>query len=288
MKGLIIKAISGDYTVMDEHNKTYVCKPRGTFRLKDEGIKVGDWVDIDPKTKSLLKIYPRKNELVRPYIANVDKVFLVFSVKEPDLNLNLLDRLISIVEYNDIEIIIVFTKLDLLENDEEFKKINEYYQKIGYKTYTSGIGNISFELLDNEISNSICTFAGQSGVGKSTLLNFFDESLNLKTDQISYALGRGKHTTRHVELLRVGNGWVADTPGFGNIDFPFDDLLTFSHTFREFFDNANQCKFSKCLHLDEPHCNIKEMVKNKEIISSRYENYVLFSKEIKEMIKNKY
>jgi ribosome biogenesis GTPase len=285
--GIIIKSISGDYRVITPEGDIYDCKPRGLFRHQEESPKVGDEVDFDEKTRAILKIHTRRNELERPIIANLNKVFLTFSVKEPDLNLNLLDRLISIIEYNDIEIIIVFTKLDLLTNLDEFLKIEAYYRDLGYKTYTSGFG-LPYEAIKAEVNGNICCFAGQSGVGKSTLLNFFDHTLNLKTADISQALGRGRHTTRHTELLPVGTGWVADTPGFGNVDFPFDDLLSLSHCFREFFENATSCRYSRCLHLDEPGCVVKELVQTGKILPSRYENYQLFAREIKEIQKKKY
>ncbi|HHX79718.1 MAG TPA: ribosome small subunit-dependent GTPase A [Acholeplasmataceae bacterium] len=286
-KGLIIKSISGDYKVITENNEEFICKPRGLFRYKEKTPKVGDYVDFDDKTKTILKIHPRRNELDRPIIANLDKVFLTFSVKEPDLNLNLLDRLLAIIEYNDIGIVIVFTKLDLLEDKIEFEEIKTYYNKLGYTVYTSGFG-LPYEEIKAEVNDNICCFAGQSGVGKSTLLNFFDHTLNLKTAEISEALGRGKHTTRHTELLKVGTGWVADTPGFGNVDFPFDDLLTLSHTFIEFFENSSACKFRLCLHLDEPNCGIKKLVEEGEILKSRYLNYRLFAEELKELQRKKY
>jgi ribosome biogenesis GTPase len=286
-KGLIIKSISGEYKVITENNEEFICKPRGLFRYKEKTPKVGDYVDFDPKTRIILKIDPRRNELDRPIIANLDKVFLTFSVKEPDLNLNLLDRLLSIVEYNDIGIVIVFTKLDLLEDKTEFEEIKTYYQKLGYTVYTSGFG-LPYDEIKAEVNDNICCFAGQSGVGKSTLLNFFDHTLNLKTAEISEALGRGKHTTRHTELLRVGTGWVADTPGFGNVDFPFADLLTLSHSFTEFFENSSECKFRLCLHLDEPDCAVKKLVDAGEILKTRYLNYKLFAEELKELQRKKY
>ncbi|MCK9536205.1 MAG: ribosome small subunit-dependent GTPase A [Bacilli bacterium] len=288
MKGLIIKAISGEYTIVDKENRIYVTKPRGLFRIKDASPKVGDWVEFDPKQKIILKIYPRCNELNRPTIANIDKAFLIFSVKEPDLNLNLLDRLIAIVEYLDIEIILVFTKIDLLSEQKEFSLINDYYRSIGYKTYLSGLDSVPIVDLQAEINHHISVLAGQSGTGKSTLLNYLDHSFQLKTDTISLALGRGKHTTRHVELLCIEDGWIADTPGFGNVDFDFPDLLTLSHCFREFFANADRCKYSRCLHIDEPGCAVKNMVNTGEIIKSRYQNYHLFHQELKELLKNKY
>ncbi|HEY8395569.1 MAG TPA: ribosome small subunit-dependent GTPase A [Bacilli bacterium] len=286
-KGLIVKSISGEYKVITDKGEEFICKPRGVFRFKEKTPKVGDIVDIDEKARVILQIHPRRNELERPIIANLDKVFLTFSVKEPDLNLNLLDRLLSITEYNDIKIIIVFTKLDLLEDKSEIEAVKAYYEKIGYTVYTSGFG-LPYAEIKAEVNDNICCFAGQSGVGKSTLLNFFDHTLNLKTAEISEALGRGKHTTRHTELLSVGTGWVADTPGFGNVDFPFTDLLTLSHSFPEFFENSENCKFRLCLHLDEPGCAVRKLVEEGEILPSRYQNYRMFAEELKEKQRNKY
>ena len=195
--------------------------------------------------------------------------------------------MISIVEYNDIEIVIVFTKLDLLADKGEFEPIRAYYEKIGYRVYTSGFG-LPYDEIKAEVNDNVCCFAGQSGVGKSTLLNFFDHTLNLKTQEISEALGRGKHTTRHTELLSVGTGWVADTPGFGNVDFPFDDLLSLSHSFVEFFEKSDDCKFRGCLHLEEPGCAVRELADAGEILRSRYQNYGIFSDELKEKQRKKY
>ena len=287
-KGLVQKSISGDYSVIYQ-DQIYVCKPRGVFRHKESNVKVGDYVDFDPKTLIITKVYPRKNDLIRPVMANIDKALLVISIKEPDLNLNLLDKMISILEYNNIEIIIIFTKNDLLNEIEleEFNKINNYYQNIGYKTFVSSKENFNFTILD-ELKNSICVLTGQSGVGKSTLLNNMDNALNLKTNAISKALGRGKHTTRHIELYPVGGGYLADSPGFGNVSFDEMDELTFSQTFVEFFLESKNCKFNHCTHINEPKCSIKEKVLNGEILKSRYDNYLLFINEIKEAKKRKY
>lgn len=286
LQGLVIKSISGEYTV-SSGDKLYVCKPRGVFRYNDETVKVGDRVDFDSQELIIKKVHKRKNDLVRPVIANIDKAFLVFSFAEPDLNLNLLDRMISIFEYYDIDIRIIFSKSDLI-NLDDFNKIKEYYEKIGYICYVVSIDEID-ENIFKEIDNSICVLAGQSGVGKTTLLNNLDKRLNLKTSLISYALGRGKHTTRHIELFKVGSGYLADSPGFGNIDFDEIDEQTFSQTFREFFNETNNCKFkSHCLHLNEPGCSVKKKVENGEILKSRYDNYLLFMNEIKEKKLRKY
>ena len=282
-EGQIIKSISGEYTIAS-NNEKIVCKPRGVFRYKGMTPKVGDLVKFDGK--SIYEIKNRKNDLIRPVIANVDKAFLVFSVKEPELNLNLLDRMLAIIEFNNIEAIIVFTKLDLLEDKTEYEIVKEYYQKIGYTIYESSKDFLPHDLL-SELDGNVCVLTGQSGVGKSTLLNHFDENLNIKTNEISQALGRGKHTTRHVELLPLGGGYLADTPGFGTVDFIGMDLSSMSHAFVEFFESLPNCKFGQCLHINEPNCEVKRKVENNEILKSRYENYLLFMKEIQET-KKKY
>lgn len=288
VKGLIIKSISGEYDVAIE-NQVYTCKPRGVFRYQEKNVKVGDYVEIDIDTKTILKVLPRKNDLVRPVIANVDKAFLVFSVKEPDLNLNLLDRLICIMEFNNIESIIVFSKIDLLpeEEKENYNVIKDYYSSIGYKVYEVEKEKNDENILQ-EFKDSICVLAGQSGVGKSSILNRIDETLLLKTNEISQALGRGRHTTRHVELHKVADGYLADAPGFGIVDFTDFDELTLSQTFIEFFNKSDNCKFSKCLHINEPKCFIKEEVENGKILKSRYENYLLFNKEVEKNLRNRY
>ena len=191
LQGLVIKSISGEYTVIC-NDKLYICKPRGVFRYKDENVKVGDYVDFDDSELIIKKVHARKNDLTRPVIANVDKAFLVFSYAEPDLNLTLLDRLISIFEYLDIKIRIIFSKGDLVDT-KEYQEIKSYYERIGYICYESQKDSFDERIID-EINDSICVLAGQSGVGKTTLLNNLDKALNLKTDFISYALGRGKHT----------------------------------------------------------------------------------------------
>lgn len=287
-KGLVQKSISGEYSVIYKDD-IYVCKPRGVFRHNESNVKVGDYVDFDPSTNIITKVYPRKNDLIRPVMANIDKAFLVISIKEPDLNLNLLDKMISILEYNNIEIIIIFTKNDLLTTEEqiEFNKVKCYYESIGYQIFVSSKESFDEGILE-QLKSSICVLTGQSGVGKSTLLNNMDKALNLKTNAISKALGRGKHTTRHIELFPVGGGYLADSPGFGNVSFDEMDELTFSQTFVEFFKESANCKYNHCTHINEPKCCIKEKVLNGEILKSRYDNYLLFMNEIKEAKKRKY
>ena len=270
MQGLIIKIISGDYFV-NVNDEVIKCKPLGVFRHKKITPKVGDIVEVEDNT--ITKIQDRKNELIRPVVANIDKVFIVTSLVEPDLNLNLLDRIICQAEYNNIEIVLVFTKVDLTDPNK-YNNIFEYYKSLDYKIY---LAPTDYELIKKEIDNNVCVVAGQSGVGKSTLINLFD-NFNIKTDEISKALGRGKHTTRCSELLKVESGYIADTPGFGMVDLDMD-LVSLSQSFKEFFDC--KCKFNPCLHLNEPHCSVKEKVQNNEILKSRYDNYLDFVEEIK-------
>ena len=211
MNGKIIKIISNLYTVQTEAG-IFECHARGKFRNMLLTPLVGDYCEIDTENKYILDIFPRKNELARPMIANVDIALIVVSVKEPDLSLNLLDKMISIITLQKITPMICFTKLDLL-NKEEKKQVNRieaYYKKIGYLTIT----NQKIGELTKILKNKIVVVTGQTGAGKSTLLNKLDKNLHLKTDEISYALGRGKHTTRHVELFKIKNFYIADTPGF--------------------------------------------------------------------------
>lgn len=273
MTGRIIKNISNDYTI-ESDNKLYICKPCGKLRIKNITPLVGDFVEFDEKNNYLLNILPRKNELVRPSIANVDYGVIVQSVKNPDLDLVLLDKSLTIISYNNITPIIYFSKLDLL-NNEELKKINtyiSYYQQIGYLVSTTPV-----DLL-NIIKEKTVVLTGQSGAGKSTLLNTIDPNLNLKTAEISYALGRGKHTTRHTELFHTHNTFIVDTPGFSKIDFIGMSNIAIRDNMKEMFDNLEYCKYQDCMHISEDGCHVIELVNNNKILKSRYQNYLNFIK----------
>lgn len=273
MTGRIIKNISNDYTI-ESDNKLYICKPCGKLRMKNITPLVGDFVEFDENNNYLLNILPRKNELVRPSIANVDYGVIVQSVKDPDLDLVLLDKSLTIISYNNITPIIYFSKLDLL-NNEELKKINtyiSYYQQIGYLVSTTPV-----DLL-NKIKEKTVVLTGQSGAGKSTLLNTIDHNLNLKTAEISYALGRGKHTTRHTELFHTHNTFIVDTPGFSKIDFIGMSNIAIRDNMKEMFDNLEYCKYQDCMHISEDGCHVIELVNNNKILKSRYQNYLNFIK----------
>ena len=270
MIGKIVKQLSNDYTI--KADKLYICKPRGKFRNLHVTPLVGDNVEFDPVNNYILNILDRKNELERPSISNVDQAVIVTSVKIPDFSSNLLDKLLCIIEFNNIKPIICFTKLDLLNNEElkNIREIENYYRKIGYPVYE----NTDTSLKDI-FKDKITVFAGQSGAGKSSLLNRLDSSLNLETGEVSIALGRGKHTTRHTELIELLGGMIADTPGFSAIDFNGMTKSDIRDNFIEFNKYRDNCLYKDCMHVSEDNCALKELV-GKEILSSRYENYLKF------------
>ena len=214
MEGIIIKNQSNDYTVRTS-NGLYVCKPRGKFRNDKITPLVGDSVIIDDINNYLLEILTRKNSLIRPPIANIDIALIAVSVKEPNFDSNLLDKLLTIISFNNIEPVICLTKLDLLTEEErnEIDKITSYYQRIGYIV----TDNNNIKEIKKIIKNKKVVLAGQSGAGKSSILNRLDKNLSLETNEISKALGRGKHTTRCVTLYEVDGALIADTPGFSSV-----------------------------------------------------------------------
>ncbi|ATH91379.1 ribosome small subunit-dependent GTPase A [Bacillus glycinifermentans] len=286
-EGKIIKALSGFYYVLDG-DQVIQCRGRGIFRKNKVTPLVGDDVvyqaDND-KEGYLLEIKKRVNELVRPPISNVDQAVLVFSAKEPNFSTSLLDRFLVLVEANDIKPIICITKMDLAGEDREgeIRRYAEDYRQIGYHVYLTSTKNGSgTEEIIPHFQDSITVFAGQSGVGKSSLLNAISPGLELKTARISAHLGRGKHTTRHVELIHAGGGLIADTPGFSSLEFTGIEAEDLGYTFLEIAEKSAACKFRGCLHVKEPDCAVKKAVENGEIASYRYDHYVEFLSEIKD------
>lgn len=272
MEGRIIKNISNDYVVKVD-NKLYACKPRGKFRISNLTPLVGDIVEIDNNNNYIIDIKKRKNSLIRPSVSNIDKAIIVTSVK-PKLDTNLLDKLLVLTMYNNIEPVICFTKLDLL-NLEELKEINNvinYYDSIGYVT----VKNTEIDKIKSILKNNLSVFVGQSGAGKSSLLNKLDSKLELKTNEISKALGRGKHTTRHVELFEVCEGLVVDTPGFSSLDLSSLSNMDIRDNMKEMFDNLDKCKYRDCMHYKEDGCYVKSLVDDNVILKSRYDNYISF------------
>ena len=278
MEGFIIKNISNDYVVKNEKG-TYSCKARGKFRNMKLTPLVGDYVSFDDNSLYILDIKERKNSLIRPSVANVDQAIVVCSVKKPDLDTYLLDKLLTIISFNNIEPVICFTKLDLLSSDErnEINKYVDYYRKIGYKVVT----NEDKTYFDDLFKDKITVLTGQSGAGKSSLLNLLDNKLDLKTDEISLALNRGKHTTRHTELYELLGGYVVDTPGFSNVDFHGMSVMDIRDNMREMFDYLDNCKYRDCMHIKEDGCCVKDLVDSGYILLSRYTNYKCFLEDKK-------
>lgn len=286
-QGRIIKALSGFYYVENE-NGVFQCRGRGNFRVRNITPLVGDWVEFEAENKTdgyVLEVHERKNELVRPPISNVDQAILVFSTEEPSFSSLLLDRFLVHVEANEIEPIICLSKIDLLEQkkEEEIHLYEKEYRQLNYEVVSTSIYvDETIEALRPYLVNKVSVFAGQSGVGKSSLLNALKPELNIETAPISKSLGRGKHTTRHVELIPFdGGGYVADTPGFSSLDFEGIEVEDLSYCFPEMRSRMHDCKFRECTHVNEPKCAVKASVASGEIPSYRYEHYVEFINEIK-------
>jgi ribosome biogenesis GTPase / thiamine phosphate phosphatase len=286
-EGKIIKALAGFYYVLSG-NETIQCRGRGVFRKNKVTPLVGDEVVFQAESNTegyILEVKDRKNELIRPPIANVDQAILVFSAVEPGFSTSLLDRFLVLVEFNHIKPLICITKIDLADEDE-YREIQQYaadYRKAGYDVLlTSSETEEGVKDLMPYLEGEISVFAGQSGVGKSSLLNVLRPDLELKTNDISSHLGRGKHTTRHVELIEVGKGLVADTPGFSSLEFTDIELEDLNYCFPEIQDKSELCKFRGCLHMAEPKCAVKAACEDGEIPSYRYEHYKTFLQEIKD------
>ncbi|MCI2253157.1 ribosome small subunit-dependent GTPase A [Domibacillus sp. PGB-M46] len=284
-EGKIIKALSGFYYVLDGES-IIQCRGRGVFRKRNITPLVGDYVEYEAENEKegyVLTVKERKNDLVRPPVANIDQAVLVFSVMEPAFSTVLLDRFLVLIESKNIEPVICLTKMDLAEDRKTLDKYVADYRRIGYTVVeTSSETMDGLHLLEGHLTEKTSVFAGQSGVGKSSLLNAIRPDLALKTDEISSSLGRGKHTTRHVELIPAAGGLVADTPGFSSLDFEGIELDELSACFPEMEDRSSDCKFRGCLHLNEPKCAVKEAVAEGEIPNYRYEHYLQFIEEIKE------
>lgn len=287
MKGTIIRLQGGFYDVMTEEKQEIRCRARGNFRNRKISPVVGDDVDIQDQgdgTGYILAVDERSNHLVRPPIANIDQAFLLFSVKEPAFSFHLLDRFLVLIESKQVHPIIVLTKMDLLTESEleTMQAATALYRSIGYEVIETSTENGSgIEQIRRSFKDKTSVFAGQTGVGKSSLLNAVAPELELATGKISKSLGRGKHTTRHVTLITLADGLVADTPGFSSLEFPEElEVEEMRWCFPEFVKRHDDCKFRGCAHLNEPGCAVKTAVEAGEIASTRYENYVTFMAEL--------
>ena len=277
MQGRIIKQISNQYTVAIK-DKLFTCNARGKFKNMGLSPLVGDMVDINIDTRTIEKILPRKNELYRPTVANVDCALIVTSIKKPDLSLSLLDKLITIILAKNVKPIIVLTKLDLIDNQakRKLKPIINYYKSLDIPVLT----NKNIFKLKRLLKNQVVVLTGQTGAGKSTLINKFDKSLNIETKPISDALNRGVHTTRHTEIYKIGHIYLVDTPGFSALDLKDISISDLKNTFKEF--NNYSCAYKDCTHDAEKGCGVKIALENGKILQTRYQNYLRFLKEVYE------
>lgn len=283
-QGRILKGIGGFYYVEAEET-IYECKARGVFRKRGTTPLAGDWVQIciDNDTGTIEKIFPRKNMLVRPPCANIDQMFLVTSVCNPSPNLLVLDKMIAVAEDQEMEPILVISKTDLQSADE----LEQIYQKAGIQVITvSSVSGQGIERIQTLLKDKISVFTGNSGVGKSSLLNCISPEFQQETGIISSKLGRGKHTTRQIELLKLPcGGYVADTPGFSTMDMERYNIVKKEHLqycFREMKPYITQCKFSSCSHTCEKGCAVLQAVERGEIAQSRHNSYAAMYEQVKD------
>lgn len=276
MEGVIVKGIGGLYFV-DVKRVVYECKARGKFRYNGLTPMIGDHVTIEVNQEDgsgvINEILPRTTELIRPAVANVTQAFVVFAFKQPDLNLDLLYKFLLLCEHSNLKAVICFNKMDLAA--ESHKDIGEVLARAGYEVlYMEAKHDIGVQQLKEKIKDNISVFCGPSGVGKSTLLNKFIGREAMKTGDISDKLKRGKHTTRHSELIDTEEGFLVDTPGFSSLELDFIGKEDIQYFFPEFKDYREKCKFNNCFHYKEPKCGVKEAVEENKIHRSRYEFYI--------------
>ena len=292
MQGKIIKGIAGFYYVHAEDGNIYECKAKGVFRNKKIKPLVGDNVEMDvinatELTGNVADILPRKNELIRPAVANIDQTLVVFASLSPAPNFNLLSRFLVMMDYQEIPTIICFNKSDQVSADE-LKKITEVFEGSGAKIIvTSVVTGEGMEALREVLKGKTTSFAGPSGVGKSSILNEIFPDANSKTGNISEKINRGKHTTRHSEIFYLGEDtYIMDTPGFTSLDYNVVEAENLHYYFGEFEEYEGQCRFNGCVHINEPACAVKNAVESGEINKTRYDIYTEMYQELKE--KRKY
>ena len=285
--GSILKSLAGFYYVEDSVTREIItCRGRGLFRKDGFVLLVGDHVKFDLADDGsgyITQVKKRQNQLVRPPIANIGLALVVFSAKEPAFNVKFLDRLLAVIEAKHIEPIILISKIDLLtlEERDTLLPVLDYYKEISYTVIeTSSYEFVGLDKVKELVDKEIVVVCGQSGVGKSSMLNAIDKELDIEVNEISKALGRGKHTTRHVELHKLAGGLVADTPGFSALDLNELEAEDLRASFIEFVNVQDSCKFRGCMHVNEPKCAVKAGVDAGDILASRYENYLQLLNEI--------
>lgn len=289
MKGQVYK-IHSDFYYVNFGHEVYECKVREILKKQKEKIMVGDFVELDEinearKTAAIKSIYPRKNFLTRPSVANVEQVVIISSIKEPDLDFEQLNRYICLAKYHKIKTKLCFNKNDLSEDDSVIEKIFEIYEPLGFEiVFTSALEKLGIEDFAELIGHKLTVFAGNSGVGKSSLINVLSPGLNLRTKEVSEKTARGTHTTRHCEIIEISEGKnlikIIDTPGFSNVRFDFIMPNEVDELFDEIKKYKQDCKFKDCLHIQEEGCSVLDNIDDIDL--SRYQSYLSFVEEAKD------
>ena len=295
MKGKIIKGIAGFYYIQTAESGIYECKAKGIFRKEKIKPLVGDDVEIsvldeEQKKGNLEEILPRRNALIRPAVANVDQVLVIFAAAKPKPNLNLLDHFLIAMEKQGIpEVLICFNKQDLIDEESRIR-LERIYEHSGCRLYfTSTLTEQGTDEIRRALRGKTTAVAGPSGVGKSSLTNLLQEEVSMETGEISKKLKRGRHTTRHAQLLTVGeHTYLMDTPGFSSLFVERMEKEELRFHYPEFAEYEGKCRFQGCVHVHEPECAVKQAVEEGKIHRQRYENYVSFYEELKEQEKRRY
>ena len=288
MQGKILKGISGFYYVHAAGSGIYECKAKGVFRQQKIKPLVGDEVEIAvldemEKTGNVEKILPRRNELLRPAVANIDFALVIFAVAQPEPNLQLLDRFLILMALQQIPVTICFNKMELVE-EEGRRKLADIYEKAGYPVFfTSAKEVLGIEQLQNALSGKTASVAGPSGAGKSSLVNLLQPEAGMETGEISRKIARGKQTTRHTQLIHIrDNSYIMDTPGFSSLFLPQMEKEDLQKYYPEFQQYSQDCRFQGCSHIREPGCRVKQALAEEEISAQRYGNYCKLYEELKD------